>query len=243
MSHGPGLPSEFGDGVLTPFADSVWTAATPIRFVGMWTPHVMSVIRSRDGRLILHSPCHPSAQLIEQIAALGPVAHIIAPNWFHDLYLAEYRRLYPESTFWGPTVLRRQLGPTLIDQELTETTRPPWFDEMPHVTLSGLLTFDESMFFHGPSGTLILADLLMNHSAGPDAPMFTRFMYWFGGLNDRLVTPTYLRWFGWLSNRAIQSVSKAAQQIETWNPDRLIVGHGRSIKDQAMPQLRLALKR
>jgi len=203
----------------------------------------MTVIRCRDGRLILHSPCHPSAQLVEQIAAIGDVAHVIAPNWFHDLYLAEYRRLYRQATFWAPTVLQRQLGPTLIDQELTEQTRPPWFDEMPHITLSGLLTFDESIFFHVSSGTLIIADLLMNQSAGPHAPPFTKFMYWFGGVNDRLILPPYLRWFGWLSGRVTQSLSKAAQQIETWNPDRLIVGHGRPIKDQAMPQLSHALKR
>jgi hypothetical protein len=135
------------------------------------------------------------------------------------------------------------LGSALIDQELNELTRPPWFDEMPHITLSALLIFDESIFFHVPSRTLVLADLLMNLSAGPHAPPFTKFMYWFGGVNDRLIMPPYLRWFGWPSVRVSQSLSKAAQQIERWNPDRLIVGHGRPVKDQAMPQLRHALKR
>jgi hypothetical protein len=85
----------------------------------------MTVIRCSDGLLVVHSPCHPSAELIEQIAGIGHVAHIIAPNWFHDLYLAAYRRLYPRATFWGPTVLQRQLGSTLIDRELTGSTRPP----------------------------------------------------------------------------------------------------------------------
>jgi hypothetical protein len=114
---------------------------------------------------------------------------------------------------------------------------------MPHTTLSGLLTFDESIFFHAPSGTLILADLLMNQSAGPTAPPYTRFMYWFGGVNDRLIKPPYVRWFGWLDGRVGQSVNKAARQIETWDPDRLIVGHGTPIKDRAMSQIGPALGR
>jgi hypothetical protein len=31
----------------------------------------------------------------------------------------------------------------LIDSVLDEAARPPWFAELPHIALSGLLTFDE----------------------------------------------------------------------------------------------------
>jgi len=233
--------SEFGCWSLEPFAESVWTAATPIRFAGMWFPHVMTVVRCVDDQLVLHSPCHPSERLIREIAGIGQVGHVVAPNWFHDLYLTEYRGFYPRAAFWGPSHLRRHLGSKLAVEELNGPTRPPWFAEMPHFTLSGLLTFDESIFFHEPSRTLIVADLLMNLSARSTAPRFTRVAYRLSGVNDRLIMPPYLRWFGWLDPRVTASLHTAAQQITNWNPDRLIVGHGTPVSQLAMQRLYTAL--
>jgi hypothetical protein len=226
---------------LKPFADSVWTAATPVRFAGVWFPHVMTVVRFSDDQLVVHSPCRPYDQLTLEIGRIGHVAHIIAPNWFHDLYLNKYRQLYPQATVWGPSQLRRRLGSKLIDQELNNLTRPPWFAEMPHLTLSGLLTFDESIFFHGPSRTLIVADLLMNLLASPTAPRFTWIAYRLSGVNDRLIMPPYLRWFGWFDPQIVASLNSSARQITMWNPDHLIVGHGVPVREQAMPRIRSAL--
>ena len=238
MSRDLRSPTGLGNGKLVPFADSLWTAATPIRFAGIWFPHVMTVMRCRSGQLVLHSPCQPSTPLIDEIASIGHVDHIVAPNWFHDLYLATYRDLYPQATFWGPPVLRRHLG-ALIDCELDRAARPPWFSEMPHVTLSGLLTFDESVFFHTPSSTLIVADLFMNVSAGPATPRFTRIAYRLSRINGRLIMPPYLRWFGVTTGRSLHN---AALQIQEWKPDRLIVGHGTPVADEAMARLRSALR-
>lgn len=127
--------------------NSIWTATTPIRFAGTWFPHVMTVVQLADGSVILHSPARPSATLFEDIARIGVVTHIIAPNWFHDLYLREYWAAYPHATFWAPRFLRRQhLG--IINETLDASTSSPWAAELPHVSLSGLLSFDEAIFFH-----------------------------------------------------------------------------------------------
>jgi hypothetical protein len=233
------MTDEFGSGQLSAFAESVWTAATPIRFAGIWFPHVMTVVRRSDGGLVLHSPCRPSQTLTADIAALGPVAHVVAPNWFHDLYLAGYRSLYPKATFWAPVRLRRGLGPTVIDHVLDGTARPPWFADMPHLTLSGLLTFDESIFFHAPSRTLIVADLLMNLSASVEAPGLTRFAYRFSGIQGKLMLPPYVRWFGVGLGGTLRG---AARQIQAWNPERLIVGHGAPIGQGAMARLHPVLE-
>lgn len=231
-------PGGFGDGTLASIADSLWTATTPTRFAAIWFPHVMTVIRLGDGRLVLHSPCQPSTSLTDDIARIGKVAHIIAPNWFHDLYLAEYRSLYREAIFWGPPTLRRSLGSAIIDRELDQTARPPWFPEMPHITLNGLLTFDESIFFHIPSRTLIVADLLTNLSSGDCAHRFTALAYRLSRVDGRLTMLPYLRWFGFTARRSVRT---AAQTILEWNPDRLIVGHGAPIARNAAERLRTAL--
>lgn len=197
----------------------------------------MTVVRLRDGSVLLHSPCRPSRALLDAVAAIGTVAHVVAPNWFHDLYLREYRAIYPNATFWGPRFLQRQ-HPALIDDLLDAGSKAPWADELPYISLSGLLSFDEAVFFHVATGTLIVADLLTNASANGSAPLFTRLGYRFFGLNGRLKIFPLLRRLGFTSRTSLQ---QALSQIAAWNPDRLIVGHGYPIESGAARLLREAL--
>ena len=209
-----------------------------MRFFGTWFPHVMTLVRLEGGDLLLHSPCRPSDELIAEIAQIGNVSDIVAPNWFHDLYLGAYRKLYPRATFWAPALLRRQ-HPSLVDRVLNASARPPWFDEMPHVTLSGLLTLKESLFYHRASQTLIVADLLMNASAAPDSPLFTKLGYRFLGLDGSLKVFAILRWFGLADRPALRA---ATRQILDWNPERCIVAHGTPIRAGAASPLRDAFR-
>ncbi|MGB6601682.1 MAG: DUF4336 domain-containing protein [Candidatus Cybelea sp.] len=198
----------------------------------------MTAIRLESGGLLLHSPCQPSDGLIASIARTGDVSDIVAPNWFHDLYLAQYRRLYPNATFWAPALLRRQ-HPSLIDRVLDATARPPWLDEMPHLTLSGLLTFNESLFYHRPSQTLVVADLLINASAAPNSSPLTKLGYRFLGLDGSVKVFPILRSFGLLERPALRV---AARWILDQNPERCIVAHGTPIRAHAAAALREAFR-
>lgn len=228
--------SDPDDGALAPFSNSIWTATTPIRFAGTLFPHVMTLVRLAPGDLVIHSPCRPSDRLVSEIAALGRVTDIIAPNWFHDLYLSEYRALYPCARFWGPRFLKR-LHKSSIDDPLEGVDRPPWAKELPYVTLSGWFSFDESVFCHVASRTLIVADLLMNVVADAQTPTFTKLGYWFFGLHGQLKVFPILKWFG-LTSRA--SLRRVREQIFEWGPERLIVAHGKPIAHDVASQLREA---
>lgn len=210
----------------------MWTAATPVRFAGTWFPHVMAVIRLSGGDLVLHSPCRPSDELRAGIAALGNVGHIIAPNWFHDLYLSQYRELYPNAVLWGPHRLRR-----CVDRDIDGDIAPPWGEELSHLTLRGLLTFDESIFFHRVSRTLIVADVLMNAKAGADSPLLTRLGLGLFGLDGSVKVFPVLRWSG----TGRRQLKAAAEQISQWKPERLIVGHGTPVKQMSADEMQKAL--
>ena len=222
---------------LTPLFQSVWVAATPIRFAGVWFSHVMTAIRLDDGSMLLHSPCRLSDKLQADLQPLGKVAHIVAPNWFHDLYLTDFRLAYPEAVFWAPSMLRRQKGPGIIDRMLDSATRPPWYDEMPHIVLKGLLTFDECLFWHAASRTLIVADFLMNLRATPAMPQYTRFMYKLSRTDGRLAVFPLLP----LDFSSRTSLRDAAARLRDWKPERIVVGHGAPVTSDASGQLLSAL--
>jgi hypothetical protein len=218
------------------FTDEIWTASDPIRFAGTWFPHVMTVIRLGDGSLLIHSPCRFSQALAESIRALGSVRHVVAPNWFHDLYLAEYRAAFPDATFWGPRFLQRLKGTRLIDAALNQSSLP-WAREMSTAAVPGWLTFDEHVFFHNSTRTLIVADLLMNVCAAEDVPPYTRLAYALTGTKGRLSVFPLLR----LAIPDYASLRNAARQMLDWQPRRIIVGHGASIATDASEQLQQAL--
>lgn len=225
---------------LSAFADDIWTAQAPIRFAGAWFPHTMTVVRLQNGEVLLHSPCKPSAVLDDQVNALGNVAHVVAPNWFHDLYLAAYRAAYPGAMFWGPPLLRRLRGASLIDRALCSQDPPPWFAELSFVSLSGLLTMDERVFFHKRSRTLIVADFFMNLHSTEQTQFWTRFTRRLAGVESRLAVFPFLHWVGAPGKSRLR---RPAAQIIEWNADRLIVGHGNSILRNAQEPIREALQR
>lgn len=169
---GLAAPVEFGDGRLVPFAAGIWTATTPIRFVGNWFPHVMFLRRRRK---------------------------------------------------------------SIVDRAIDGATQTPWSSQIPHVTLRGLLTFNESVFYHRATRTLIVTDLLMNAAATAATPAITKLGYRFFGLNGDLVVFPVLRWFG-LTSRG--SLRELARQVAQWNPERHIVAHGTPVTQGAALQLR-----
>jgi hypothetical protein len=134
---------------LTPLAESVWVAATPIRLAGVWFPHVMTAIRLDDGTVLLHSPCRLSDELRADLEPLGKVADVVAPNWFHDLYLADYRRTYPAAVFWAPVMLRRLKGSRLPDRSFARDCYACRYD-------SNFKTFS-AMLSNGGSSSMVAA--------------------------------------------------------------------------------------
>lgn len=227
-----------GADVLTLLDESLWTAVTQIRFAGTWFPHVMAVIRLRDGSLLLHSPCRPSPELFDDFSRIGNVTHVVAPNWFHDLYLAQYRDAFPKATFWGPAFLRSQ-HPRLIDCLLDGGNTPPWVDELPYVQLRGWFTFDECIFYHTDTRTLIVADFLFNLKASPNMPPYTRFIYRVTRVDGKLTVFPLARVFQPLNARLLRH---AVQQLLAWDVERIIVAHGSPVTSRAGEQLRIALR-
>jgi hypothetical protein len=221
---------------LEPSGEGVWTAATPVRFAGTWFPHVMTIVRLSDGDLLLHSPCRPDPEILEAVERLGSVRHLVAPNWFHDLYLAAYIARYPDATLWAPRFLARQhrgLEVSVLD----DGAQPPWVREFAYVSLSGLWTFDECIFFHVPSGTLVVADLLMNVFTTSQTPWFTKLVARLFRLDGRLQVFHLVRLL-----RSCHRVRLRAAVIQmlAWSPQTLVIGHGHIISYDVPQRLRRA---
>jgi len=147
--------------MLKPFAQEVWTADGPdVAIVGFHYPTRMAVIRLSGGRLFIWSPIKLTDALRTEVDAIGHVRHIIAPNSLHHLFLAEWKRAYPDSRLYAPPGLRRKRRDIVFDADLGDAPNPDWARAIDQVLMRGNLITTEVVFFHAGSGTVLFTDLL-----------------------------------------------------------------------------------
>jgi hypothetical protein len=86
--------------------EGVWTAE---RDVGFGWHNGMYVVQLPGGGLLLHSPTRLGQEMMDEIAALGPVEILLAPNHFHHLGLPSYRERFPQAAVVCSSVARKRL--------------------------------------------------------------------------------------------------------------------------------------
>ncbi|MEB8387830.1 DUF4336 domain-containing protein [Rhodobacteraceae bacterium KMM 6894] len=228
---------------LKPVGPSIWLIDGPAQsFYGLPFSTRATVVRLENGGLWIHSPTRLTDALRAELDELGPVRHLIAPNWIHYAHIADWQAAYPDATAWAaPGVAQRaaKKGLTLsFDHNLGDTAEPPWHNQIDQMIVEGSKVHREAVFHHRASKTLILTDLIENFETAK-LPMWMRPLVWIAGIDDSDgKMPPDLR----LSFRKKPLVDSIERMI-AWAPDRLILAHGRWYDRGAVAELERAFRR
>lgn len=229
--------------VLKPVADNVWIIdSAPLRMMGLWLPVRMTVIRLGSGELWLHSPTRFDETLRDAIETLGPIRHLVAPNIAHWSFLKEWQRHCPDASTWAAPNLRQRAqvkkAGVRIDRDLEEDMPDQWAGDIEQTIVPGGGGFREVAFFHKPTRTLVLTDLIVNLE--PDKlPLATRaFAKLTGTLAPDGKAPAYLRLIIRMRHK---EAAAAASRLVAWAPERVIFAHGRWIERDGAAALRRSL--
>lgn len=204
--------------------DQIWLCPYPIRLAGTRFEARMTVIRLASGQLMLHSPCNITTAIAEELSALGPVAHIVAPGNFHHLYAATAQAAFPEAKTWiCPGVEKRDPG-LKYDDRLGDVAPADWVDEIDQVLVRGARIMREVAMFHRASRTLILVDLIENFTdATPNTGGALKF--WFKYVcrmwDNPRPAPEYR--MGWSDREA---AATSLRRILAWDFQRIVLSHG-----------------
>ena len=207
---------------LEKFAEDVWLASAPNKFLGWQLGTRMTVLRLGDGSLLIHSPVALDDSLKREIDKLGPVGHIVAPNLFHHLYAGDAARVFPEAKLHGAAGLRKKRPDLRLDATLGEKGEPAWRDDLETLTIEGTL-LGETIFWHKPSGTLVTADLIENFESADD--WWTRFYLKAGGVHGKVGLSRMLR----LAFRDRKKARRDIDQVLGWDFDGIVLAHGNPI--------------
>lgn len=189
----------------------------PFVQIPMW--HRMTVVRLASGEVLLHSPTRLDAELRAAIDALGPVTAVIAPSWWHDLHLEETLSLYPRARLFVTPILLRS-NKRLSAKALGDVPPALWAEQIAQTRIEGIaLHFDEFVFYHRASRSLILADLLANDDAFAGG-LLRRFVQVASG--SGCCFPRVFRAAAVNRKRFKASIERVLE----WDFDRIVVGHG-----------------
>jgi Domain of unknown function (DUF4336) len=225
-------------------AEDVWIVDGPeIRFgfgVKVPFPTRMTVVRLPEGGLWLHSPVAPDPELVARVKALGSVRVLLAPNTLHYWWLSGWADLFPEAAVFAPLDLARTAKKTLPRYlALDDKPSPLWGGTIDQcIIFSGIFT--EIVFFHKPSRTLLLTDLIENFELSRVRSRWLRMLLRVGGVVDPDgKTPIDMR-LSFFRHRA--ELQNAVRKMLAWKPDRVILAHGRWYDSDGERELKRAFR-
>jgi hypothetical protein len=220
---------------LKPLADGLWSWPSTIRVGPIALPRRAVLARLTDGSLWVHSPNALDEAVRAEVDALGPVAHVVAPNQFHHAWLDAWRAAYPDAVVHGARGLAEKKPEYRFDRVLGAEPDPAWADLFDQRVIGGAAKINEVAFLHRPSRTLLLTDTCFN--VGHEAPFLTRLLM---RLNGRLGSFGPTRIFKSMVDDLPEVRRHVLELADAWDFDRVHVAHGEPVETDGRARLRAA---
>lgn len=217
---------------LLPIAPALWDLNAPLTVVGMQLGHRMTVVRLPDSTLWVHSPVAYSPQLGTDLARIGQIAHVVAPNAMHDTYLEGWFSGVPQARFYGAPGLDAARPDLKFTETLNETPVLAWRGVLDQVVLRGIPRVNEVVFLHRASRTLIVADLAFN--LGSDMPLLSRVLLQLNNCYCKFGPSRLLKTT--IKDRA--ALRASINQVLAWDFDRIVLSHGANVQSGGRELLR-----
>jgi hypothetical protein len=205
---------------MIPFAEGIWVDIAPARILGMRLTTAMTVLRLRDGTLLLHSPLALTAERRAAVEALGAVAHLYAPSRWHEARIGEWAIAYPSAKLHAPAGLVKERRDLRVDRVLGSAPEPAFAGVLDELHIDGF-RLEETVLIYHPAQTLVVADLV--HNVGRPQHWWTKFYSRAMGFYDCVALSRVLRWAAF-SDRA--AARRSIDELLTRSFDCLIMGHG-----------------
>jgi hypothetical protein len=183
--------------------------------------HRAIVIRLDDNSLFVLSPIPVTPEILTDIDALGVVKYLISPNHIHHLYLGEWSQAYPEAKLYAsPRLPAKRKDLSFAKTLSTDTPEPEWEGQIDQcIFRSGSGWFDEIVFFHRPSHTVIFTDMIMDFDPAIFSPIARVTTRWNQMYQHTPRGVQFAQAFGRTSLR------NSLQTVREWEPEHAIVAH------------------
>ncbi len=203
----------------------IWTLERPVWFSGVRQRARTTVVRLDDGSLLVHSPAPPTDTMADELRALGPVRWLVVPNCWHHLGTPAAAARFPEAQVVGPASALERNKALKLHLDIHHAQFGEQVPELEALPLRGVPFWDETVFYHRPTHTLLGADIVLCACAKDHWTLRTAARL--TGFYERVRVPPDAR-------KKIPDKSAAARSIHAMlerPAERLIVGHADIIEE------------
>jgi hypothetical protein len=206
-------------------------------------PTRMTVVRLSSGDIWVHSPTKLTPSLARDVAALGPVRHLVSPNFIHYASIPEWSAAFPEARCWASPGVRERAKAQHIDvrfdADLDDAPPPAWAEDIDQLVFAGSSVMREVVFFHRASRTLLLTDLIENFEPEMLPPRWRWLIRMSGSVHPDGKAPLDMRMtFALGRAKARESLAR----MLAWAPERVILAHGKWYENGGTAELQRAFR-
>lgn len=178
-----------------------------------------TLVRLSDGSLFAHALGPADDGDHGEIAKLGSVSQLVAPNLFHNEFVKDWVSRYPEATVHAAPGFEQKVQ-GLAYNTLTSEAPAAWAADLEQVHVEGAPALEETVFFHPATRTLLLTDLCFNmmHSDSLITRIVMRIMGGYGHFGPSRLAKSFMK------DKA--AVKRGIERILQWDFDRVTVTHG-----------------
>jgi hypothetical protein len=218
---------------LKPLADGVWIGDAERSFLGSRQP-IRMVVLDVGGAALVHSPVPLSPGIESTLAGVPAPRFIVAPNRWHHLYAGEWSARFPQAELHGAPGLREKRPDLRFHSELGDVAPAAWSAHLEQLVFRAMPLFNEVVFFHRASRSLIVTDLAFNFQ---EADWGVMGLYIRAAGAHRRFGPSRV------TRRLVRDRALARQLMDRmlcWPFERVIMSHGAVVDSQAKDRLRAA---
>ncbi|MEM6588382.1 MAG: DUF4336 domain-containing protein [Pseudomonadota bacterium] len=215
---------------LKPVARGIWLVdGAPVMRAFVPVPMRSVVVQLQGGGLWVYAPHALTDGLVSELAALGPVDHIVSPNSDYDAKARAWVDAYPHARLWD------------VESLTPDAAEEAWRGQLHQLVVRVRADRGEAVFCHRPSHTLFFADLFEVLET-KFLPVWSRPIVWFSGTDDSggHLRPT-LRCGRKYDHKV--ALGRDIETIMSWGARGLIPGHGRVFGSHANSQLERAFRK
>ncbi|GBE89109.1 hypothetical protein BKA93DRAFT_460556 [Sparassis latifolia] len=216
--------------VIREVVKDVWTFSCPFsRFGVIPFGGRSTAVKLHNGDVWLLASTPLDGETKSKLAEIGPVKWIIGADRVHYLYLAEFKKEYPDAKLIAVEEVKNAKEKEGLEFHGAWGADPPdtkygFEDDIEHCYFSGHINKDVA-FFHPASKTLMEADLLFNL---PAIEQYSK-----TGSSGRLPIFGTLKpdtWlhkkFAWMTGQDKEAMKRDVKTVAGWNFERIIPCHG-----------------
>jgi hypothetical protein len=203
----------------------------PVRDLGLPFTTRTTVVRLRDGSLLIESPVAVPYEVLARLTGLGPVRHLVANTPRHVWRLDSWHALFPAASLWSvratPATLRHSRLP--LDGTLSNRPVDAWAADLDQVAIHGSRFIEEVVFLHKPSLTLVVGDLIQAHELPPGRRLSSTVKKLSGIAGPTGGTSIDIK--ASLGNR--EALRGSVERLLGWDFDQVVLAHGPIVSDDA----------